>query len=88
MQLDCEKNKTGLWKKIQLDCGKIKLDCEKNKTRLWKNKTGLWKIKVDCNQSRVYSGTAKSVKPSSSEGYSEGDDKYQACYQYVDVPAR
>ena len=41
-----------------------------------------------CNQSPVYPGTAKSVKPSSSQGYSEGDDKYQACFQYVDVPAR
>lgn len=28
-----------------------------------------------CNQSLIYSGTAKSVKLSSSQGYSEGDDK-------------
>ena len=40
-----------------------------------------------CNQSRIYSGTAKSVKPLSSQGYSKGDDKYQACIQYVDLPA-
>ena len=40
-----------------------------------------------CNQSRVYSGTAKSVKSSSSQGYSEGDNKYRACIQYVDLPA-
>ena len=41
-----------------------------------------------CNQSPVYPGTAKSVKLSSNQGYSEGDDKYQACFQYVEVPAR
>jgi len=40
-----------------------------------------------CNQSWIYSGTAKSVKPLSSQGYSKGDDKYWACTQYVDLPA-
>ena len=41
-----------------------------------------------CNQSRIYSGPAKSLKPSSSQGNSEGDDKYRAlCVQCVDLPA-
>ena len=41
-----------------------------------------------CNQSRVYSGIAKSVKPTSSQGYSTGDNKYQVFIQYVGLPVR
>ena len=36
-----------------------------------------------CNQSHIYSGTAKSVKLSSSQGYSEGDDKYRTRWGYA-----
>ena len=36
-----------------------------------------------CNQSRIYSGTAKSVKLSSSQGYSEGDDKSRTRWGYA-----
>jgi len=41
-----------------------------------------------CNQSRVYSGIAKSVKPTSSQGYSTGDNKYQVFIQYIGLPVR
>ena len=36
-----------------------------------------------CDQSRIYSGTAKSVKPSSSQGYYEGIDKYRTRWGYA-----
>lgn len=45
-------------------------------------------VKMFVISPRCIQGQQKSVKPSSSQGYSEGDDKYQACFQYVDVPAR
>lgn len=38
-----------------------------------------------CNQFLVYLGIVKLVKLLFSQGYFEGDDKYQVCFQYVDV---